>query len=320
MTAYSPWFDALHDALRAHDEAAVKELTRAPWQWDPIVEQRLNLAELLPSDDYMVGLLVERGGRDAYSQEFGTRLFEYALQARAPLTLSALLRTGYRPQRLASNGHPLFTYAKGAATLELLLRGGLDVSEEAPDGSTPVCDLPAWGQGIQELLAFLKAGANPSARDGKGRTLVMQFAAAGASNLNLFDVLLSQGADAKARTPGGQNALHYATLAIHVGYFIRRGVGPLEADGLGNTPLHAAVIAGRWEVAGEMLRYGALPFAKNHAGESPYSIAKGVREKTSFVAGFLRRIETSIEQSAGARASALPTTNETPSRRPSPKL
>jgi len=138
------------------------------------------------------------------------------------------------------------------------------------------------GKGDQEVFAAcLDAGANPNAlfeaeTDPAGWTplLLTAFGNAGdasrqpsdriwnASSMEQVRLLLAHGADLKAKTPKGENALYLASVAGRVPlmeFFLAKGLPVNMRTNEGKTPLYGALLYGRKDVVSLLLEKGADP-------------------------------------------------------------
>lgn len=115
-------------------------------------------------------------------------------------------------------------------------------------------------QSLETIRLILKAGANPNDRDrGNGTTVLM--VAAGHGNKELVELLLQQGANAKAANAYGQNALHYAAWrgnsAIVQRLLSQKVSVNTPKSYLGRTPLIFAVRRGSLPIVKLLLAHGA---------------------------------------------------------------
>ena len=175
-----PWKGTpLHEAIRRNDAAAA---------------QRLMTAAALNQRD-----------------SFGNTPLVAALTPAASLEPAGVLSEGKARARIQAENT-----ARQAIVAALLAKGAA-VNEPGAGGSTPLIQLAGWGYSpaTDRRLAgqFLRLGANVIARDDFGTTALMLAARRG--KMDLVELLISKGADPKAKNCHGETA---ASLARSGGY------------------------------------------------------------------------------------------------------
>ncbi|MEO8671992.1 MAG: ankyrin repeat domain-containing protein [Tahibacter sp.] len=136
------------------------------------------------------------------------------------------------------------------ATVDLLLAAG--VSPEAADPLRKVTPLHnASAQGHAGLVTrFLELGAKVDAQDWKGYTPLIDAAYQG--HADVVTLLLARNARIDVRPPDGPTALiaavQYGSAPV-VLQLLNSGADPMLADAAGRTPIAAAELAGRAELA-----------------------------------------------------------------------
>jgi ankyrin repeat protein len=114
-------------------------------------------------------------------------------------------------------------------------------------------------QRMATIRLILQAGANPNDRDRSNGTTALMVAA-GHGNEELVELLLQQGANAKAVNAYGENALHYAAWrgnAAIAQRLISEGANVNPTHHLGRTPLMFAVRRGSLPIVKLLLAQGA---------------------------------------------------------------
>ena len=129
-----------------------------------------------------------------------------------------------------------------------------------------------------EVKAALAAGADPGARDKRGRTPLHR-AAARNDNPSVIMALIEGGANPGARDKRGRTPLHGAARSNSnpsvIMALIEGGADPGARDKYGKTPLHrAAARNDNPSVITALIEGGADPGARDDAGRTPFDYAK----------------------------------------------
>ncbi len=140
-------------------------------------------------------------------------------------------------------------------TVEVLLNSDdlIDFYAENADQLTPL-QLAARGTNVAIVETLLNAGADLTARDKNGRSLL--YHAVWGGHLETVRMLLKRGADPKLTDNTGDTALHIAAEKGHlpvVAILLSHGVLPDAKNGKGKTPLFAAAAFGRLDVVALLL-------------------------------------------------------------------
>ena len=140
-----------------------------------------------------------------------------------------------------------------------LLSQGCDINEIAEDGQTPLIKASYFSNDVEVLQLMLGAGANISARDDMGRTVL--FGAIFANKLDNVRFFIQNGASVNARLLNDGltpllAACEVASLEI-VKLLLDSGAGVNTKDMHGYSPIMVAVQANREDVASELLQHGA---------------------------------------------------------------
>lgn len=113
-------------------------------------------------------------------------------------------------------------------------------------------------------------------------------AAAAGDLRKVREIVATDPAAVKERTPGGSTALHVAAASnrVEVARFLLSKGSAIDAPtGKGYTPLHVAVVMGAEKTAGLLLASGARVDASSKDGLTPLRVA--IRKKNSRMAGLL---------------------------------
>lgn len=139
---------------------------------------------------------------------------------------------------------------------------------ETPATAVAAADVPAWLRtalfgSVNELASLLDKGVDPNSKTRNGVTILM----AAAPDIEKVRLLLSRGADAKARGPAGADALTIATAhrgsARSVELLLAAGAlpEPPEDVRLRNAPLTLASMSGDLENVKLLISRGVQPTA-----------------------------------------------------------
>ena len=166
--------------------------------------------------------------------------------------------------------------------MDLLLASGADPNDQAepPKRTPPILGFASAGEhdhdatraGLRRLIA---AGADPSAEDERGETLLMKIADAKGAEF-LIPVLAEYGVDINGMSPGGWTALGvaaYRNNQLAASALIAAGADVNIADRDDWTPLHLAARYNAAECAKLLVEAGAKAVADTE-GKTPLDVAQ----------------------------------------------
>lgn len=192
-----------------------------------------------------------------------------------------------------------------AQPFQLLLKFKPDVNAQDNEGMTPLHVLASSDTSFKKEAthALLQAGANPNLRDKRGRMPAHIFLSGEwpwRDASECIQMLARAGADLSARDGHGRSLVHYlASLGkespMQSFHGISNAVLKLDLDApdaAGDTPLHLAAKSGTGDVFNWLVERGANLDATNSAGETPRLLA--ARSKSRFAQ--FNRNETDIFQ------------------------
>ena len=172
-----------------------------------------------------------------------------------------------------------------------LLAAGADVAVTDSVGMSPLLAASNGGH-VDVVLLLLEHGADVNAVYSGGMA-ALQAAVHGlppfGSNsqekvLATIELLLSRGADIKARDGIGATVLHDAALFGHasvVAVLIKRGADVGAVDKTGRTALHRAAQENHADVARVLLEHGADVNVRDNEGQTPFDTAIALDRKAA---------------------------------------
>lgn len=218
-------------------------------------------------------LLLNAGTSPWRVRRDGTNYLHSAIQYGNVGMVSILLEKGVYVNVSDDNGEaPLHIAARYGSNkiVQLLLNAGASASFKRNDGKTPL-HLAVDNENEEVVSVLLNRGANIESSDENGDTPL--HAAARSESDKIIRLLLNAGAKSSALSCAGWSPLHYATDGRHgatTSMLLKYGsdVNVKKTAG-GDTPMHSVAQVGRWDIAYELLEYGASLDATNSDFETP---------------------------------------------------
>lgn len=138
---------------------------------------------------------------------------------------------------------------------------------------------------VDSIALFLNHGVDIEDIDSSQNPMPALLHACRYSNsLDVFELLLSRGANIDAQYASRSNIFGFFTLNEHcatnkelhlsfVKFFLNRGVDPNIGNAHGVTPLHTAILKKNFALINLLLNHGANIHQPNHAGQTPLALA-----------------------------------------------
>jgi uncharacterized protein len=241
-------------------------------------------------DAAMVDLLLRAHARVNVANDLGVTPLYLACTNRSGAMVEKLLNAEADPNSKLLNGETaLMNCARtgNAASVKALIAAGANVNAKEPEHDQTALMWAAAEKHPEAVQLLIQAGADIRARSRTyaqtvtsevtqraGREELNYTILRGGSTALLFGarsgdaestrLLLAAGADVNDKLPNGMSEL---VLAVHSGHtataklLLEKGADP-NADGIGYTALHAAVLRGDLEVVTDLLKHGANPNAR----------------------------------------------------------
>lgn len=155
-------------------------------------------------------------------------------------------------------GPPLFLAVSNHATdaqekIKILLQAGVDINEQNALGETAL-HLACVDQSKEMVSFLLQQGANINAVNNRRMSALGM--AIYTERLDLIELLIEAGADVNMATNKGVSALHLACEKGDkrlIDWLLQKGADPHKENADFKTPLSMAILAGHFDLAGEML-------------------------------------------------------------------
>ncbi len=194
-------------------------------------------------------------------------------RTRAEATLRAVTTQNGRSAKGKATKALIDAAKKGrVAEAQAAIAAGADVNALDPDGLGPLHYAAQQGKRLGLARALLAAGADPGLV-GEGDVRPVFYARVP----EMFELLVTAGADPNARLDNGFSLLHSvaATGSLDpVVTYLKLGCDLEARDHEGRTPLHSAVIHGRHLAFIRLAELGADINARNNAGVTPLEDAR----------------------------------------------
>lgn len=203
-----------------------------------------------------------------------------ALKSRDVTQVRSLLAAGADANEKVHGDYPLnIAAAIGPAEMAtILLEAGASLEQPGRDGLRPLHNAVIFRR--KEIVALLiQRGAEVDAKENKGRTPLLSFAATGGSDIEIARMLLAAGADPEIKSATDDDsyaALHYAaeTGNVELGkLLIAAHVDVNYRNHDGDAALHFGLESNHLEIVQLLIAHGADVNMVNRRGESPLFIA-----------------------------------------------
>lgn len=218
----------------------------------------------VPHDDFRLGAITR-----------GSKAFDvYAMGA-----VQSFIASGGKMEAVDRNGNTLLHFAVSVdlkATTDLLVKSGANINARNRFGETPL-HYAARLDNAEMARILIGAGADVKAEDENGYTSL--HIAARDGHLATAQALVGAGADINARNLQWETPLYVACQHSlnnkALKYLVEQGADVKLAARDGQTPLHAAAIAGEADIAKLLVSRGADVNARSLGGRVPVDVVSG---------------------------------------------
>ena len=223
--------------------------------------------------------LLEMGADPNAKDELGRTPLHLAAQFGYLGLVKLLLDSGADPNvRNDRDGKTALHYAvvRDNFMVVLLLEAGADPDIADDSGETPL-HTAAYVGNYEAVKLFLNYRVSLELKDEYFGRTALHWAAKGC-HANVVWLLLLRGADPNARDGKGRTPLHLAVQTkpcVDVAkILLEAGADPNAQDVYGKTPLHYAVMHDNPRIVSLFLKYGADPTIRDASGLTPLDLAK----------------------------------------------
>ena len=200
---------------------------------------------------------------------------------------TVLIENGSDVNTADNSGNTALYYAvrRGHVFLDMLIKNGADVNAVNAIGCTPLHVTAGKIQSVEAINVLLSAGGDVHCRDKQGNTPLHLAVAEG--HYYAAGLLIEKGSDVYATNLKGETCAHMMLFPPRG--MVKEAIvctGQVNAvDNLGSSPLHLALLSGRWPVARCLLKHGSDPNAVDYKGSTPLHVgcSSGSKSAVSFL-------------------------------------
>ena len=196
-----------------------------------------------------------------------------AVKARDVAQVRSLLAAGEQVDETVRGDYPLNVAALfgPAEMVTVLLEAGADIEQPGRGGLRPLHNAVMSGR-KETVELMLQKGAMVDAKDSKGRSPLLYFAASAGSNIELARMLLAAGADPNIEDEDLERALNFSVYSgdIELAELLIAAHADVNHQNVqGESPLHAAAGHSRYDFVKVLIAAGADVNQLNKSGYPP---------------------------------------------------